>query len=148
MSLRSLVGSSSRAPSFFIKSMAFPDSCRRRSLPSYLLVCLSCMLAFILGLSSLGSSVSFSAYTIRSSPPSALYFLQYAIWIPNSLPLFHKLSYYRNSHHPLRHLRGSILTRTILPPSAQPCQFSILKRQTTCLSLSNLSLHIPSGSGL
>jgi hypothetical protein len=36
---------------------------------------------------------------------------------------------HRNSHHP-RHLRGSIRAGIILPPRAQPCQFSILKRST------------------
>ena len=85
--------------------MAFPDSfhhwhnfaflnrgCRRRffafivtSLVSYTLTFIN----FILGLPSLGSLVAFSAYTIRSSPISALYFLQYAIRSLTPLPLFH-----------------------------------------------------------
>jgi hypothetical protein len=73
---------------------------------------------------SLGSSVVFSAYTVRSSPLSALYFLRYEIRLPKPPSPFHESSHYRNTHHLLRHLRGSIRAMTLLPPRAQPCQFS------------------------
>ena len=118
--------------------MAFPDSfhhwhnfaflnreCRRRffafivtSLVSYTLTFIN----FILGLPSLGSSVAFSAYTIRSSPILALYFLQYAIRIPNSASPFPQLSYYRNSLRVIytdRFLRGPFCLQVLNPVSSQ-----------------------------
>jgi hypothetical protein len=130
-----------RTGSSFHRDLTLPNRKRRGLLFAFVLVRFACTLSSILGFRSLGSSVALSTYTVRSSPLSTLYFLRYATGLPNYPSPFHELSHHTNSHRPLRHLRGSMLTMTILRLRAQSCQFSNAQsRLITRPSPSGLSL--------
>ncbi len=117
-----------------------------RFLFDFIPVWLVCVLSFILGLPSFGSSVAFSAATSIATIGSYIsYGTQFQL--PNLLLLLtnHLYPSDRNSHCPTRHIRGAICARTIpsrqalvpdlgcrgaldriylgrvLPPGAQPC---------------------------
>jgi hypothetical protein len=112
--------SQTRTGSSFHRDFALPNRERWGLLFAFVLVRLACALRFVLGLPSLGSSVAFPAYTVRSSPLSALYFLRYAIRLPKSPSPFHEISHHINSHQPPRHLCGSNCRGTICLPELNP----------------------------